>query len=66
MPLPLVDPEKLIMERSEHLSRDGVASYKCTTPVQQRAVCSTLTGVPATASTQLPIESDVSAPTVPL
>ena len=36
-------PDKLIMERSGHLSRDGIASYERTTPEQQKAVCSTLT-----------------------
>ena len=35
-------PEKLIMERSSHLSREGLASYEHTTPAQQKAGCSTL------------------------
>ena len=35
-------PEKLIMERSGHLSREGVASYERTTPAQQLQMCKTL------------------------
>ena len=37
-------PEKLIMERSGHLSRDGVMSYERTTAAQQKALCATLSG----------------------
>ena len=37
-------PEKLIMERSGHLSRDGVMSYERTTTAQQKALCATLSG----------------------
>ena len=51
-------PEKLIMEQSGHLSRDGVKSYERTTPAQQKAVCSTLASVPLRApdTTLLPIQ----------
>ena len=38
-------PEKLIMERSGHLSRECLTSYECTTPAQQKALCSTLLSV---------------------
>ena len=40
-------PEKLIMERSGHLSREGVNSYEHTTSAQQKAVCSTLSTGPS-------------------
>jgi hypothetical protein len=40
-------PEKLIMERSGHLSREGVSSYEQTTQVQQKAVCNTLSTWPS-------------------
>ena len=39
-------PEKLIMERSGHISREGVTSYERTTPAQQKAVCKMLSNVP--------------------
>ena len=38
--------EKLIMERSGHISREGVTSYERTTPAQQKAVCKMLSNVP--------------------
>ena len=39
-------PEKIIMERSGHLSVGGLLSYERTTLAQQIAVCNTLTGIP--------------------
>lgn len=51
-------PEKLIMERSGHLSRAGVMSYEHTTPGQEKAVCRTLGSEPeqplCTTNTSLP------------
>ena len=47
-------PEKLIMERSGHLSREGLASYERTTPAQQKAVCKTL----STAAETKPLPMD--------
>ena len=35
-------PEKLIMERSGHLSTEGMMSYQRTTAAQQKAVCNAL------------------------
>ena len=35
-------PEKLIMERSGHLTRDGLGSYECTTPAQEKSLCNIL------------------------
>ncbi len=40
-------PEKLIMERSGHLSREGLTPYERTTAAQQKAVCRTLSSVAA-------------------
>ena len=37
-----MSPKNCIMGRSGHLSREGLASYECSTPAQQKAVCSTL------------------------
>ena len=40
-------PEKMIMERSGHLSKDGVRSYERTSSEQVRSLCETLaTGIP--------------------
>jgi hypothetical protein len=36
-------PEKLIMERSGHLSTEGMMSYQRTTAAQQKAVCGAVT-----------------------
>ena len=38
--------EKLIMERSGHLSVNGVHPYECTSLTQQKAVCDTISSVP--------------------
>ena len=40
-------PEKLIMERSGHLSRERLTSYERTTVAQHKAVCNTLSSVAA-------------------
>ena len=39
-------PEKLIMERSGHLSANGVHPYECTSLAQQKVVCDTISSVP--------------------
>ena len=40
-------PEKMIMERSGHLSKEGVRSYERTSSEQVRSLCETLaTGIP--------------------
>ena len=40
-------PENLIMERSGHLSREGLTYYEHTTVAQRKAVCNTLSSVAA-------------------
>ena len=44
-------PEKLIMERSGHLSTEGVRSYEQTSAEQMKKLCDTLSGVISETST---------------
>ena len=43
-------PEKFIMERSGHLSANGVHPYERTSLAQQKAVCDTISSVPLMAA----------------
>lgn len=60
-------PEKLIMERSGHLSLSGLLTYERTTVAQKKAVCDTLLGMPmqesvASYSKKTTLESGIDDP----
>ena len=54
-------PEKIIMEQSGHLSKEGIRSYERTTAAQEKAVSDILSDITATSSSQMNSLSDTLA-----
>ena len=50
-------PEKLIMEQSEHLSKEGVRSYERTTGAQLKRVSDILSDITSASSSQMNVQT---------